>query len=387
MTVRASTLTEALLDRLAGLEPTEMPVVSVYLDARLDEMGREAFEPFLRKELRARAGSYPRRSLARESVETDAARILASVRHELPARTQSAVIYACSAAGLFEAEALDLPVGESSVYVGRWPEVYPLARLLEPSRRYAAIVADAHVARVFVFAEGGERSKRRPPALDDGWSQLRYQRHVDQRYLKHAKEAAAALARVVREEAIDHVLAGGHPAILPLIREELPPDLAAKVIDIERDIHGAEAEVLGERLEACRRLEVDDDVAYARCLLDSYRGGGLATVGVVATTAALDAGEVDELLLSAAPIGIDRTEDPTLDLPTTALPPQDLAGREILAGDLVARARRTGASVRFIDDVNLLWDVGGVGAFLRYRRVAALPTPPAIHIPDFDYEP
>jgi peptide subunit release factor 1 (eRF1) len=38
-----------------------------------------------------------------------------------------------------------------------------------------------------------------------------------------------------------------------------------------------------------------------------------------------------------------------------------------ISNELVTRARKTGASVAFIEDAALLDDIGGVGATLRYR--------------------
>ena len=65
---------DALIDRLAAFEPTGFPVVSLYLDARPDEHGRERFDAFVRKELAARAKTFPERSAERESFDADAAR-------------------------------------------------------------------------------------------------------------------------------------------------------------------------------------------------------------------------------------------------------------------------------------------------------------------------
>ena len=39
----------AQLDKLAAFEPTESPVLSLYLDMRPNENGRRTWEPFLRK--------------------------------------------------------------------------------------------------------------------------------------------------------------------------------------------------------------------------------------------------------------------------------------------------------------------------------------------------
>jgi peptide chain release factor subunit 1 len=394
MSAKVQTPAEALLDRLAAFPPTEMPVLSVYLDARANEVGRTGFEPFLRKELRARIESYPRRSPERESVAADAERIQDYVRDHVPASASTVAIFACAAADLFEAQSLEVPYGENRIYVGEEPHLYPLSRVLEQYRRYAALIADTHVARVFVFGMGQELdhktvvSEKTRRTMVGGWSQMRYQRHVDHRHLKHAKEAAAALTRVVRHEAIEHVVIGGDAVILPLVREELSKDVTQKVIDVlSVDAKTPEHEILSLTLDVFRRHDAATDVEVVTRLFDEYRSGGLAVVGLLDTLEALEAGQVDELLLTALPSGLDRSADHEHDSPTTGLPPDQLAQRETLAGDLVLRARRTGAAVRFVDDANLLWSVGGAGAFLRYRLAPEEPTAQPLLIPEVDYEP
>jgi peptide chain release factor subunit 1 len=213
-----------------------------------------------------------------------------------------------------------------------------------------------------------------------GWMQMRYQRHVDHRHLKHAKEAAAALTRVVREERIESVVLGGDDVILPLVREELPPEIQDKVIGaLPLNVRTPEHVLIEATLEAFRRHDAATDVDAVFRLLEEYRSGGLAVVGLEDTVAALESGQVDQLLLVAAPIGLDRTGDPEFQSAGSVTPAQ-LADRENMAGDLVARARRTGASIRFIEDADLLWEIGGVGAFLRYRvsREAPAALPPEV---------
>jgi peptide subunit release factor 1 (eRF1) len=393
MSTKVRTTADALLDRLSSATSTDMPVLSVYLDARANAVGRDGFEPFLRKELRTRIESYPPRSRERESVAADAERIHKYVRDRVPPSAKSIAIFACAAAGLFEAESMDAAPVENRVFAGETPHLYPLARLAEEYRRYSALVADTHVARIFVFGLGRELeqqaivNERTRRAIVGGWSQMRYQRHVDHRHLKHAKEAAAALTRVVRDEGIENVVIGGDEVILPLVRAELPKDVMQKVIDVlPLEVRAPEHEVLGRTLDAFRRHDAASDGEAVRRLFDEYRSGGLAVVGLLDTIAALEAGRVDELLLTAVPMGLDRSIDREHDSLTAGLTPDQLMQRETLAGDLVIRARRTGAALRFIEDAGLLWTVGGTGAFLRYRLPPeTVAEPPAM--PDLDYEP
>jgi peptide subunit release factor 1 (eRF1) len=55
--------------------------------------------------------------------------------------------------------------------------------------------------------------------------------------------------------------------------------------------------------------------------------------------------------------------------PDTPVREDDRTGTRLvmIADELVTRARRTRARMRFIEDTSLLADVGGVGALLRYR--------------------
>ena len=59
-------LTEQL-DRLARFEPAPYPVVSLYLDTRPGQHGRDQFQAFVRKEFRARADTYPLETFFRKT--------------------------------------------------------------------------------------------------------------------------------------------------------------------------------------------------------------------------------------------------------------------------------------------------------------------------------
>ena len=387
MTTQTSSPVDSLLDRLAHFEAAEFPVLSVYLDARPNQVGRDAFLPFLKKELRRRVESYAARSPERESLEADAEKIQAFVGNDVDPSANTLVIFACSASGLFETVSLPAALGESRLFVGRQPHLYPLALLLAHYRRYAALVADTNTARLFVFGLGGElreeevQSPKARRTRAGGWSQMRYQRRVDQQHQQHAKETVDVLTRVMREEGIDTLFLAGDAVILPLLREQLPKDIEEHVVDtLALDVRAPEHEILKATLESLERHDAATDFEAVSHLIDEYRAGGLAVVGLADTLAALEMGQVDQLFLAAAPIALDRTGDSPDDHNAVALAPEELARREALAADLVARARRTSAEIRMIQDVGLLWDLGGVGAMLRYRLTEDGPAVPPVEI-------
>jgi peptide chain release factor subunit 1 len=355
-----------LVDRLARQAPSEMPVLSLYLDTRPDQHGRDHFQPFARKELGARAETFPPRSPEREAFEEDRRRIESWLRDELEPSANGAALFASSAAGLFEAIPLAAPFPESRLHVAPHPHLYPLLRLVDQYPRYAALIADTRLSRLFVFGLATRLEAREVRSLNKvsrtqvgGWSQLRYQRRVDDQHRQHVKETVDTLARIVREEELERIILAGDEVVLPLLRAELTPELAARVVDeLSLDVRAPEHEVLAETLAALREHEAATDAERAQRLLDEYRAGGLAAAGLRETEAALARGQVHELILGADPQSL-RLAD--------SAGPSDPAAKQDAADRLVRQARQTDAAVVFIEDPALLAPAGGVGATLRYR--------------------
>lgn len=348
----APTLSD-LLDKLARFDATGDPVVSLYLNLAADQHGKDHYAPFLRKELLARGRTFPEGSAARASFDRDAKRI-EQYLSGVPASANGLAIFACSARDLFEAVLLDAPITQHRLSVSAQPHLAPLALVLDQHPRHALVLADSHAARIFVVGPGRTREEtvegeaiRRSAA--GGWSQARYQRHVDKLQAEHARELVKTLERLVREEHVAHVILAGDEVNIPLVKNELSKELAAKVIDVVRlEAHAPEHEILQTAAEALRRHDAAGDVEIVASTLDDYRAGGLAAAGPAETLAALVVGQVDELYLTTADsFRVD--------------------GRAVPADEFISRARQTSARVRFIEDAALLDVVGGVAAALRFR--------------------
>lgn len=376
------------LKELAGFKPTTMPVLSVYLNTQPDQHGRDYFEPFLRKELKARASTYALKSAERNSFDTDVEKIMSWLNTDLRSSSNGVAIFACSGAGdFFEALQFDAPIQKNQLYVYHQPHLYTLAKLNDEYPPYAAVIADTNSARIFVFglartlaAEtvtspkvrsrsqiGIDAAPFRSPA---GWSMRRYQLHVENYHLRHSKEVVEQLDRIVREEGVEHIILAGDEVILPILREQLSPFLAAKVIkEKSLDIHIPEDELLKATLATMREHDAQTDAESVAAMIDEYRAGGLAAVGVHDVLAALANGQVDTLFLSAT---LDQLHADKEDLhealaPAAGeLPPEADASVKI-PDALVTRAKQTNAHVKFIEDPALLANVGGVASLLRYR--------------------
>jgi peptide subunit release factor 1 (eRF1) len=349
---------ETTLDRLARLESSPVPFVSLYLNLRADAQGKDNYQSFVRKELPARARTFAAGSPERDSLDRDIARIQQYLEAEVPASANGLALFASAGRdGLFEALVLEVGIDQHRLSIAAAPQLAPLALLLDQHPRHALVLADSHAARIFVFDAGtvssaqvaGEKIRR---SSGGGWSQARYQRRHDNLKAEHARELVQTLERLVRDEGIEHVVLAGDEVNVPLVKRELSKELDAKVIDVVRlEPRAPVQEVMAAAAEAMRRHDARTDAEAVASVLDEYRSGGLGVAGPEATRDALVAGQVDELYLTAA------TGAGTGDGGTSGTSPDEL----------VALAAQTAATTRFIEDPALLAGVGGVAAALRFR--------------------
>ena len=369
-----------LLNRLLDFEPTAAPVISLYVDARVDQHGQRNFLAFLRKQLNEKSKSYENNSEERLSFEEDFVRITRYLESEVHSSVQGIAIFACAAEkNWFEVGYFDVPFERNRLFVSDRPHLYPLARLIDQYRRYAVVLADTNRAQIFVFAAGRavdqqdfENVKTKHSKVG-GWSQARYQRHEQNYHLQHAKEVVEALEKTVRDENIEHiVLAGDEAVVIPLLREQMSKELEEKVIDaLSLGIDTPEHELLEESLTAFQRHDSLTDMEKVERLLNEYRADDLGVAGVAETLAALSNGQVEEMLIAANAESIQFDEEEVrkvLELYRGEEPLPDELDQRSVADELVKRANQlSSATVTFIEDSTRLEGLGGVGGFLRYR--------------------
>src|SRR5207248_2792433 len=172
---------------------------------------------------------YDTHSAARASFEEDFVRIARYLENGLRTEASGVAIFACSGAkDYFEVGQFAAPFERHRLFVHDRPHLYPLARLIDQYRRYAVVLADTNRARIFVFAAGRALNRKEVENVKTkrtqvgGWSQSRYQRHMENYHLHHAEEVMDLLEQTVRDEAINSViLAGDEATVIPILREQM----------------------------------------------------------------------------------------------------------------------------------------------------------------------
>jgi peptide chain release factor subunit 1 len=378
------------LDRLAAFEPAPYPVVSLYLNTQPGQTGRDQFQTFVRKEFASRSRTYVTGSPERASLDQDLEKIARFLETKLDPAANGVAVFACSAGELFEAVQINAPIDRHWLSIGDRPHLYPLARVDSLFPRYAALLADTNSARILVLATGelvkqeeirGVKTKRNSQG---GWSQARFQRHVENFHVQHAKEVVEALDKIVQREGINEIVVSGDEVIMPLLREQMPKHLAEKIVDQMRlDTNAPLDQVIKASLDAMKRVHSQTEREKVDAAIGGYRAGTLGVVGPEDTLDALVKGQVEELLITARvrelqPVGATAAARAAASIrgalpesaveTATAGEPADVGETTVrLADELVNRAAQTAERITFIEDPALLANYGGVAALLRFR--------------------
>jgi peptide chain release factor subunit 1 len=372
---------ETLLSKLSESSTTQFPFTSVYLDAQANERGRDQFAPWLRKRISEQERTFDSESDAGKNFRIDCQRIETWLANELDPASNSAAIFACNAeGGLFEAIQLAAPIHRNEIHILDQPHVYPLARLIDQYPRHAAVIANTNSARIFVFglnrieAQKDVQNIKTNRSMVGGWSQKRFQRHIDNFHKQHTREVVAALDRIVQEEGLrQFVLAGDQEVVIPLLKAELPKHLEEFLVDTLRlDSTDSDQVLLARSMDALRTHDMRQDEDIVRYFIGEYRSGGLAVAGVIDTLTALENGQVDELILAADSSAIE-TPTEAMAFATDQATERTTDVSALIANFLVLKAEQTSARLVFVENSDLFRKLGGCGALLRFRKEITMP--------------
>ncbi len=386
-----------LIKTLGEFEPDGYPFLSIYINAEPNGNGRDVYPIWLKKALSEQGGPYKDNEDELKRFERVVENINAFVEGEADASANGIAIFASMGdEAVFEAVQLAVPFRENKLFAYDRPYIFPLARAVEQNPKYAVLWADTNKADIYVF--GGENRIRSDNNADErveniqntvtnrtqvgGFSQGRYQRHIDNFHLQHAKEVVGELEELMKKEKIEMlVLCGDETTIMPILRPQLSKAVDEKVIavvnmsqyDSTEEIQERTQEILGieNATRDSRKVEEVNDAAKA--------AAAMGTLGVEETLRALANGQVQELVISADIDSLEYSKTevenifeeyrPGDDNAPVDVPPMVQLAREI-ADQLILRAINTDAKITFIEDSSLLKEAGGVGSILRYNMNA-----------------
>lgn len=367
------------MQKLSGFEASGFPCISLFLNIEPNENGQFNFDVFIRNKVREYESDYEPQTAERESFDRDIKRINEFLTTIDPS-TRGAAIFVCAGADdFFETKEYTVPFEENYFFVFDKPHLFPLIRLIEQNPIYAVVLADTNAAHIYAFKRGSIVEREdiqniKTDDLEDGdRSPVRYQRHLENFQQQHAKEVVEELDKIVRKDGINQIiLAGDEAVIIPLLRAELSKELEEKLVGVLRlNVHTPEAELLEAAEKAIRQHDAIADREKIDNLFEQNYDAGLGVVGVEKTLEALSNGQVQEVYISAGFGSIEYDPKKVYRVLNAYAPGEDGEMPDIrksgsILNELVKRAIESADNIRFIEDENLLKEVGGVGALLRY---------------------
>ncbi len=420
-----------VLARLAVLPPsTTVPYLTLSLDWRPDgsDPGREpatAPRPSERRsgspddgltrrparqvfdrEMASLLEAHGPRGATFDSLTADAERISHYLDNELDSAAQGVFIVTCSAAGVFEPLALGLPV-PTRLTLAPTPALHGLAHLIDDHPTYAVLLADQLEATLSLVTQATEErsvwleSTAYPrKQKQGGLSQRRFQARADERVSAFARDVAAEVRTALDEADVDMLILAGDEVILSALNEVLHASVSERIIGrLRLDIETGEQDMIAAATPLAQQAERDREEAAVKALSDAIGAGALGVAGPADTLAALQAGQVDTLLMVDDFVGLGWADYERSYYDVGAVPSSHpLAGDNdamtviALEDELIRLALITRAKVQIVHSAVPVgdadeWDlpepgspqprtpaaawldaVGGVGALLRFHQ-------------------
>lgn len=303
----------ALLDdlkRLARLPKAPTPFLSLFLDTRWSsEKDRERVRIFAKTRLKeCQALGATMGEEARRGLEEDADRIEHYVRGLVNREWDEAfggiAVFACAGAGVYDVVRSHLPF-EDFFACGDRPFLRPAVAIAQAGAPEILAVVTGEGGELVEFHLGGVR---RQFAFRDedlpgrheqgGWSQGRYQRHVEEHVQRNLRKLSLHLIKWVDERRVPRVALCGTDVLLGAFEELLPKRAAAAVCArlpfdpgaYPDEVRAAALAALGQARERREGEALDE-------LLEERPGTGRAVVGPGPVSEAVSAGRVRTLYL------------------------------------------------------------------------------------------
>lgn len=298
------------LHRLARLPPPTTPFLSVYLNTRWDsEKERERVRIFVKTRLKETLSQAEQLSPdARRALDQDAEKVEHYVRglvnREWDEASDGVAMFSCTSLGVHEVVQSRIPF-EDSLSCLASPVLRPFAEQAHCGERAVLALVSGDAGRLLEFELGGLRREfvfqddEFPGRHDQGgWSQARYQRHVEEHLTRNLRRLCDRLTRWVDEHRIARVALSGPTQLLGAFESCLPRRVSECVrVRLNIDPNAAEETIQGEALAALGRARAEEDRFDVEELLSKVMGTGKAVVGSEAVAQAVRAGKVHTLYL------------------------------------------------------------------------------------------
>jgi peptide chain release factor subunit 1 len=266
---------------------------------------------------------------------------------------------------------------ENQCSLGDVPHVRQLARLRNGYNETLVAIVDHRTGRVYDIDMAEIRSRgelstpvhRRHHA--GGWSQMRFQRHVDDQIMHHLKEVATYLTKAFDTNSPQHVILAGSETSVSELEKFLPDRVRQKILrEVRMTTRSTDADVVWTAVDILQNEERRDQEDLVENVVGTALAGSLAILGRRAVVESLNKRAVDAICYRSdldepawachdcGHLCLEQSACPSCGDPCK---PGDLREEATLA------ALRQSAEVHEVAPGGRLDTYGGIGARLRFR--------------------
>jgi peptide chain release factor subunit 1 len=366
------------LRELAGYRDEENLICSFYFPLEKGEPTEEGGQIRLKNMLaEAQADREHWTSAQLRSVSDDLARIERLTTEEMVVGSGGLAVYACSATGLWEVFRLPGRI-RPLLAIDHVTRMRPMIEFVNGYQRHCTVLVGKGRARIFLVDPAGV--EERPEVLGEvpgrhdqgGWAQARYQRHHDDRVMRHLKETADRTFSLFQSEGFDELFVGGTDEVVSEFVEYLHQYLAERLAGtFPMEMVSSAVEAGEQTMRAAHELTEERQGETIASLRAEVHTGNLGAAGLEDTLHALQKGQVLRLLVNDNFVASgERCRGCGLLSMTSPCP---FCGRETerledIVEHIVTEAflRNCGITIVRGENREHLAELGGIGALLRF---------------------
>jgi peptide chain release factor subunit 1 len=266
---------------------------------------------------------------------------------------------------------------ENKMVVDTSPYIRDLVQVIDDWETYGFILLDTNSARMYLVSMGTVIDEKKLSAhimnkhKKGGWSQMRFQRlrtgAIDHFYKKVLDDLGTFLA----DEKPQRIILAGPGDAKHHFFDMLPQEISEHIIElVDFNIEMPEDKLIKESIELAQKAERKEETQIVERLRNEILKGGKVVYGIKETVEATRNGQVSLLVVNsdyklrgwicehcqAVEAGVKKS--------------CPYCGKETSEVDVIEEivefAARTDAKIEFVEHNEILDELGGVGAFLRF---------------------
>lgn len=373
-----SMITLKQIDALMKISSKEHPIISFYMGILPVFLIQKKYRLLAKDIVKAGTKDLSRFSEEqRETIKKDIDKILHHINYDFDTRAKGLAIFSSSPLELWQVYPLPHRI-KGRFVIDSDPYTRPLVRFLDENEKHFIAMVDRKKAKLFSLYTG--ILNERKEVYDEvqgrhkkgGWSQARFQRHIDDQAAKHLQNVGTVLHDVYKKEKFDHLILGGPQEARTSFKNILHSSLQRIIVgEIDIGIDEPIAEIEEAIKQTVERFEKEQSEQYVRELLERLGKHHLAVAGLEKTIAMLHQARVHTLIvkqdLSEKGFKCSDCETPFMkkEEKCTLCNKQIIPAPDII-DEMVEKAWEMNGEVKFIKASKELDRVGGIAALLRW---------------------